>query len=279
MQTLDRIQDLVFTPLGDIVFAALGWLGASLALLVIAQLLGVGMLYAWRYTSYQSGIAAARRTMWASLLGSWLFRENQLAAFRAQANMLWQSLKVLAFAVPPLIVLAIPFLIITVQIGLRYEYRPPAAGEPVRVIATLATDTEPHSITLSTPGEVELLSGYPTYDAERRALTWAVRADAAGKYTLDFGDEAMLPLIIGQGLPRLDRQRGGSLIDNLLFTTAAPLSAGSSLSEIRIAYPKRETALLGLEHLEIGLPGWLLGLLVLSIVFALLYKPLVNVHL
>lgn len=279
MLTIDRILDTVFTPVGDAVFMPLGLLGASLALWIIAQLLGVGMLYAWRYTSFQSGIAAARKQMWASLLSSWLFRENQLAAFRAQADMLWQSLKVLAYAVPPLIVLAIPFLIITVQIGLRYEYRPIRVDEPVRVSVTLARDAAPDSVRLSLPEGVSTLSGYPTYDAERHELSWGMRAHEAGSYTLDFGSDATLNLVVGEHLARIDRQRGGSTADNLLFTTAAPLPEGSPLSEIRIAYPKRETRLLGLEQLNIGLPGWLLGLFVLSIVFALLYKPLVNVHL
>lgn len=279
MQTIDRIQDVVFTPIGDAFFGALGWLGASLVLWIIAQLLGVGMLYAWRYTSNQDGIANARRRMWASLLSSWLFRENQLAAFKAQADMLWQSLKVLAFAVPPLIVLTVPFLIITVQIGLRYEYRPLHVGEPVRVTATLAKDADPTRIKLAPPEHVQILSGYPTYDAERRTLSWALRANEAGDYPLDFGKDAAMPLVVGDRLTRIDRQRGGSVTDNLLFSSEAPLPETSPLTEIRVLYPQRETRLLGLEHLNVGLPGWLLGLFVLSIVFALLYKPLVNVHL
>lgn len=279
MQTLDRIQDSLFTPLGDIVFAALSWLGASLALWIIAQLLGVGMLYAWRFTSYQSGIADARRKMWASLLSSWLFRENQLAAFKAQGNMLWQSLKVLGFAVPPLIILAVPFLIITVQIGLRYEYRPPTVGEPIHVSAALAESTDPRFIQISTPDSVRQLGGYPTYDPERRIINWAFRADEAGTHTLHFDKTITFPLVVGGQLPRLDRQRGGGVIDNLLFSSAPPMPADSQFTEIRIAYPKRETPLLGLEYLNIGLPGWLTGLFIFSIIFALLYKPLINVHL
>jgi hypothetical protein len=76
----------------------------------------------------------------------------------------------------------------------------------------------------------------------------------------------------GDGFTRLSRFRGGSFWDRLLYSAEPSIPETSAFKSIEVMYPARSTPILGVDL------HWLISLLILSIVFALLFKPFFKVH-
>jgi hypothetical protein len=263
--------------LGDAVFRVLSLCSPVAALVIISAAVGVLMLFVWRYTSNQEAIADARRQIAANLLATRLFKDHLAVTFRAQRLILRQSLRLLALAVRPTAIMLVPFVLVMVQIGLRYEHRPAAVGKPVRVTAKI----KPGQSLEGLAGRLNLPEGLtrdPNDPCRADALStvdWRITPSREGCHLLSFGDGGdvvEMPLCAGEGMARLSKVRGGPFWDRLLYSAEASVPESSVFDSITVHYPGRSTPILGWNI------HWLITLLVVSIVFALLAKPILKVH-
>jgi hypothetical protein len=106
-------------------------------------------------------------------------------------------------------------------------------------------------------------------------VDWRITPERAGNFALAFGagaDRVELPLCVGGGLPRVGTLRGGTWLARVLYSAEPSIPSSSAFEALEIRYPKRALPMLGVDV------HWLISLLVLSIVFALLLRPLVKVH-
>ncbi len=268
--------------LGDAAFAVLSFCSPAVALWIISALTGVLMLLIWRYTSNQKAIAGVRATITANLLATRLFKDNLSVTFAAQRRIIWQAIRLLGLSFQPMIIMLAPFVLVMVQIGLRYEYRPCEPGRPVRVMATVkesavGSDARWNYIAqhLELPPGVTMDRNDPCRAKPLRTIDWRLTPAEAGDFTLTFGRDAdvvEMPLRVGDGFKRISKLRGGAFFDRLLYSAEASIPESSVFEEIHIFYETRSTPICGIDV------HWLITLLVLSIVFALLFKPFMKVH-
>ncbi len=80
-------------------------------------------------------------------------------------------------------------------------------------------------------------------------------------------------MVVAEGMAPVSTNRpGGGIWQQLLHPHERPLPASSPLASIHVRYPSRSTPVFGLDV------HWLISFFVLSIVFALLLKPVLRVQ-
>lgn len=277
LHTLLDVITPVMVWLGDLAFAALSVFSHATALWIISALTGVFMLLIWRYTSNQDAIADVRSKISANLLASRLFKDNLSVTFRAQRQIIWQAIRLLGYSFRPMLIMLVPFVLIMVQIGLRYEKRPLRVGERARITATIKPDVKfaGAESTLSLPDGLSPDPNDPCRAVPLRTVDWRITATKAGEYALVFGrgeDTVSLPLVVGDDLSRLSAIRGGGFWSRLLYSAEPSINASSIFESIKIHYESRSTPVFGWDV------HWLITLFVLSIIFALIFKPFLKVH-
>lgn len=263
--------------LGDLAFKLLGYFSPVVILWILSAICGVLMLLAWRYTSNQDAIADVRRKIAAHLLATRLFKDNLSVTFRAQRLIVYHALRLLLYSIRPVLIMTVPFVLIMVQIGLRYEFRPRPVGEVANVTVTLkpGADMDGPGCELQLPPTLRHDAIDPCRLEARRTVDWRITASQAGTHSLVFGDgedRVEMPLEVGDGFKRISSFRGGGFWDRLLYSAEPSIDDSSVFESIRIKYKARSTPVFGLN------PHWLITFLVLSLVFALFFKPLLKVH-
>ena len=106
-------------------------------------------------------------------------------------------------------------------------------------------------------------------------MDWRITPSKAGQYKLGFGrgsDVVEVPVCVGDEFARVSRFRGGGFFDRLLYSAEPSIPKSSIFESVEVYYPTRSTPIFGLEV------HWLITLLVLSIVFALIFKPILKVN-
>jgi len=263
--------------LGDIAFALLSIFSPTVALWVISAVTGVVMLLIWRYTSNQDAIGDVRRKISAHLLATRLFKDDLSVTFRAQRQILWQAVRLLGYSFKPMVIMAVPFVLIMVQIGLRYEHRPLSPGQQARVKVTLRPGAKWKGVgdQVSLPEGCQRNANDPCRVESLRTVDWRITPSRPGEYRMAFGsggDKVEMPLIVGEEFARLSRVRGGALVDRLLYSAETSIPSASVFESIEVYYPTRSTPIFGWDV------HWLITLLILSIVFALIFKPILKVN-
>jgi hypothetical protein len=267
----------ITTALGDLVFAALGFLSPVAAMIVLSGIVGAVMLVVWRFTSNQSAIADVRKQIAANLLATRLFKDNLSVTFRAQRQIIWQALRLLGHAIRPTLIMLVPFTLIMSQIGLHYEFRPAPVGKPIGVTAKVkpGQSVEGAADKLQLPEGLTCNSRDPCRAEALGTIDWRITPSCSGIFTLKFGDAVQpitLALHAGDDFVRISSIRGGPWLDRLLYSAEPAIPADSIFDSITIHYPTRTTPIFGV-HVH-----WLITLLILSILFALILKPILKVH-
>ncbi len=263
--------------LGDLAFAMLAPLPPSVQLVAISAVTGVLMLLIWRYTSNQKAIKHVRNQIAANLLAARLFKDSVRVSLRSQRRIFWQALRLLGLAIRPTLIMMVPFVLVMAQIGLRFEMQPARVGDVIRVTATIkkGNTNEPIGCVLQLPEGLHADANDPCRAEAIRTIDWRLTPERAGTYNLHFvagQDHVNMPLIIGDGMPRISKLRGGPWLDRLLYSAESSIPASSFVESIVIHYPTRHTPIFGFNV------HWLITLFVLSIVFALIAKPMLKVH-
>ncbi|HVP11303.1 MAG TPA: hypothetical protein VMV94_08980 [Phycisphaerae bacterium] len=263
--------------LGDIAFAILSVFSPTVSLWIISAVTGVVMLFIWRYTSNQAAIGDVRRKIAANLLATRLFKDDISVTFRAQRRIIWQAMRLLRYSFQPMLIMMIPFVLIMVQIGLRYEHRPLPVGQKARVKVTLKEGANWKGVgdQIVLPDGLSRDVNDPCRAEALRTVDWRITPSKAGEYNLAVGkgaDTIEVPLRAGDGFTRLSRLRGGSFWVRLLYSAEPSIPKSSVFESVEVYYPPRSTPLLWWDV------HWLITLLILSIIFALIFKPILKVN-
>lgn len=267
----------IMTVLGDIGFAMFSFLPPVATLVIISAVTGVLMLVIWRYTSNQDAIEDVRKKISAHLLATRLFKDDLSVTFRAQRQIIWQALRLMGHSIRPMIIMTIPFVLIMAQIGLHFEFAPLTVGVPTRVKVTMKDPKKGigPGDQLKLPDGVTADKNDPCRALPIGTIDWRLTPQRTGSYTLKFGsgsDVVEMPIEAGSHFSRISKVRGGSFFDRLLYSAEPSIPQSSAFESIEVYYPARTTPILGYDV------HWLISLLVLSIVFALVFKPLFKVH-
>jgi hypothetical protein len=172
----------------------------------------------------------------------------------------------------------VPFVLVTAQLGMRYQFRPLRPGESALVTLHLrdaawdagsrAALEVPEGVTVETPA---------LRVAPERSVTWRVRPDEHGAFDLAWnidGERYVKRLDAQAGLTTASPRRPTTgWWDQLLYPIEPPYGTGAAVTAIDVSLPERSTPILGLDV------HWLISFVVLSMVFALLVKPIIRVQL
>ncbi len=283
---LDYINP-VMNAVFDGLFMVLSFASPAVVLVILSALIGVLMLLIWRYTSNQKAIKDVRNQIAAHLLATRLFKDNLAVTFRAQRKIVTQALRLLVHSIKPMIIMFIPFVLLMSQIGYHYEFRPFHPGERIHVVATLKPGLDDAALlgpgsTLKLPEGLSADRFDPCRAIPIRTADWRLTADRPGAFPLVFGQGSdTLELVVhvsdpaqtdADGFVRVSAVRGGTVLDRVLYSADPSIPESSIYESIQVRYQHRTTPILGYKV------HWLLSLFVLSIVFALVFKPFMKVH-
>ena len=249
-----------------------GWLSIT----VISAILGVFLLVIFKYTSNQKAIGRIRDDIKANLLAIKLFKDSFSVTFRSQARVFFASFKLLFHSIVPMLLMIVPVCFILAQMGLWYQARPLQPGDEPVVVKLRLNDhlnTFPSVALESRPGAQTVIG--PVRIFSKKEVFWKIKPLEEGNHHLIFhvGDRCYKKqLAIGEGFMRVSSKRPGSdVADVILYPLEKPFASDSPVHSITIDYPERNSRIYGTDW-------WIVYFFVASMVFAFLFKPLLNVR-
>jgi uncharacterized membrane protein (DUF106 family) len=262
----------IATVAGDLTYGCLNVFPPWVGITFISALTGVVMLLAFRYTSNQTAITQTKDDIKAHLLALKLFKEDLRTVVLSQLRLVWSILKLQRYVLTPVLIASPPMLLLLAQMGVRYQWRPVPVGESV--VLTMLIDEEVvdgAAVALEAPAGVTVEAGSVPGGG---SVSWRVSSATEGRYelTFDLGETTVTKeLVVGDSLARVSAMRpSASWIDRLLHPVERPLPSTSGIRSIELAYPSVTSYVCGADW-------WVLYFFVVSMVVALVFKPVFNV--
>jgi uncharacterized membrane protein (DUF106 family) len=227
-----------------------GWLSVTL----VAVLTGAAMLLMFKYTSNQRAIKRVRCGIRANLLAVKLFKDNVRVGLRAQRRVLFGAFRLLLLAIVPILVMAVPTVLLVAQLAAWYQAAPLPVGEETVVTVKLnsAPDAPVPAVELVPTDAVEDLSG-PVCAASEGEVSWNLRAREPGYHRLQFridGQVVEKELAVGTGVMRVSPIRPARTLSEALLENPReePFGGDSVVRSIEIEYPTRSSWTSGTDY-------------------------------
>jgi len=281
MATLNAVLSQVFTWLnvifnaaGRVCLAPIGAIPGWLSNTLISAVMGVLLLLLFKYTSNQKAIGRVRDKIKANMLALKLFKDDLRVTFKSQGRVFAGAFALLFHSLKPLAVMIVPVVLILAQMAAWYQFRPINTDEKTQVVLKLngADNTSLPPVTLELPQAVDEVVRVQIPGLQE--VRWEVQAHQAGEFQLVFdvaGEKFEKNLIVGRGLKRVSPLRPGQNWGNIiLYPLEPPFAQDSAVQSISIAYPPRDSKIYGADW-------WMGYFFIVSIIFALLFKPILKV--
>src|SRR4029077_1351716 len=136
-----------------------------------------------------------------------LFPDSVSTILRSQGHILLGALRLLSYAIVPMMVMLIPFCLILGQLALWFEFRPLHVGENAVVTMKLKENRESYwpEVNLASSDAIQITAGPVRVDSQRE-VCWEIEARQKGEHRLVFGvggHTAQKELAIGEGFMRV----------------------------------------------------------------------------
>ncbi|KPK74419.1 MAG: hypothetical protein AMJ79_14210, partial [Phycisphaerae bacterium SM23_30] len=243
-----------------------GWLSNTM----ISAVTGVVLLVVFKYTSNQRAIGRVRDQIKANLLALRLFKDDLRVTFKSQGRVFGGAFRLLFHSLGPLAVMIVPVVLLLAQMGAWYQFRPLPVDETAVVTMKLNGDpqTELPGVNLESRQDVQEI--ITVRIPSLREVRWEIKAQQSGRYQMVFdvaGEKYQKELVIGEGFQRISPLRPGwSWGDIILYPLEEPFAKDSIVQSISIEYPRRISRTSGADW-------WMGYFFVVSLIFALLFKP------
>lgn len=149
---------------------------SSWGLLLVSVVSGVVFLLIYGAISFQQALKRTKRKIYAAVLEAVLFRHDLRTSLSAQGRLFQYGTVYFALAIPPIIVLLIPCLVILAQLELRYGARPLRVGESSVVVLQVSRPELVDKAQLI--ADPNLAVTPPVRVREKKEIVW--RVDALG---------------------------------------------------------------------------------------------------
>ncbi|OPL18534.1 MAG: hypothetical protein AVO35_04170 [Candidatus Aegiribacteria sp. MLS_C] len=127
----------------DMILYPFGWLPPIWGLLFISVASGLGMIFVFRAVSDQEGIARLRRRMGGEILGILLHVSSPITVLRFAGRLIRSNTSYLVLLLKPLLVMAVPFMILWGQLDARFSSSGAQEGFQVTVTVQYAEEVPP----------------------------------------------------------------------------------------------------------------------------------------
>lgn len=264
--------NLIATKLLDLLLLPFKTLGDSWGLIFISALAGVLLIFVYGKVSNQKAIKKVKRKISASILEVILYRHDISLCLKAQGGMLLAGAKYFLLAVPPLLILMIPCIVILSQLNLRYESRPLKVGETLLLTTKLNDSAKLMNASLNLSGGLE--ASEPVRIPEANEIVWKIRAKDTGEQKLTIQGLASKyekPLFVETAAVPLYAQLNKSWLWTILYPQDNAAFA-NEFSEIKLSYPKGEHFLFSLKL------HWVIIFFIVSLVSGLVASKLFKIE-
>jgi hypothetical protein len=239
------------------------------ALALLSLLTTLLALLVFRYGSNQRALRRAKDRLEAHVLEVRLFQDQLRVVLRAYARLLGGVLIYLRHSLRPLALLALPLLIILIQLESYFGHAPVQIGNNFIVKARIAGNASLDEVSLRLPNGLKLTSPALRI-AEQREIDWRIQADRPGQCAVDVlvaGEAFTKQIIVGEGLSRvLPARMRTNLVEQFLHPGEAQLPDAGPLESIEIQYKPRNVRLGGFDL------HWLVPFLVITLLGAFALK-------
>lgn len=271
-----RAINVVVNVIASILFAPIGMMPGWLSNTIISAVTGVLLLIVFKYTSNQKAIGRVKDDIKANMLALKLFKDELSVTFQSQKRVLRGAFRLLRYALFPLLVMLVPVSLELAQMGLWYQQRPLHVGEETLVTVQLAGDPlakMPEVRITSLPG-ADVTVG-PFRIPSERQVCWEIRArePVRGQIVFKIGDQEFTKqIVIGEGPARVSAVRPPAWWPTMiLHPLEKPFPVDGPVASVTIDYPPRDSWTSGTDW-------WIGYFFVASLVFALIFKPLIKVR-
>ncbi len=263
----------ICTKVGDGVYAVLSPLPVWAGITLLSAVIGVVMLIAFRYTSNQAAIGRARDRITANLLSLRLFKDEIGVTLRAQRHLFGALLRLQWLMLRPLLIMIFPLLLVFAQMGTRYQWRPLHPGEQTLVTLHLSPEHADLSeaVLQPSPGVAEAVG--PVSGGGQ--MVWRIRGGEPGRYVLQFdlaGVRVEKELVVADSFQRVSAERPARRwTTQILHPVEPPFPSASPVQSVEIIYGRVDSWVYGANW-------WILYFFVVSMIFALVFKPVFRVR-
>lgn len=218
---------------------------------VISAVIGVVLLFCFKFVSMQRRIEAVKNRMSACILGVWLYRDQPRMIARCQGAVVWHGLHYLALSLLPLLVFALPMTALLGQMHAYYAYRPISLNQSTLVTMTVDGDSlirdDSHVMDVTLLPQAGLRVEAMHRDTAAGQVIWRVAFEQAPGKSLQFdvaGSRFEKHVSVGDGLMRVQPERStDGFWMRLMFPTEPPLPAEGPVRSIRVTHSSRELTL------------------------------------
>jgi len=265
-----------FTTLFDYILAPFDLLPPFWALTLFSAVIGIIFLLMYGKVSNQAGLKNVKRQIYSYVLESILFKNDLRLSLKAQGKMFVGGLRYFSLAFPPIIILAIPCILILAQLNLRYSHRPLQAGEHAIVKVTLNSDTSLFETNLTASEGATLTP--PLRDLNDDSISWRVgvptTATKVPLMTLSVSETSFQkPLLVNTSTTKIPTEASTSWWWQFFYPgDSIPESLKDLVSAITITYPEQDLSIAGTTF------NWLLVFAVVSIVAGLVGSKYLKVE-
>lgn len=261
-----------FGGLFDVLLAIFGGLSPALSLVLISLLLGVLLLFMFKWIGDPVALERNKDRMIAHLMELRLFDSEPRLVFQAIGRLFYWNGRFVLSTLRPAIVASLPMIFLFIQMEHYYGMRPLRPGETALLSAKFH-GAPPKDIGLgsATPDTVAVETP-PAQSARGSIVSWRIRAvsEGDGAVELTLGDARVRKSVtVRQSPTQVSQRRVFGTNDHLLHPVepALPLA---SVAWIQVNYPKTDITLLGLAT------HWLVWLFLVSVFGALAVRWFVN---
>ena len=267
----------VLRAASDLLLAPLSGLPPLVGLLVVSAVTSVLMLLVFKWTSDQARMEQVKRRIHASLFEIRLFNDDLVNILRSSLDIVRHNALYVRLTLLPLAIMIVPLVLAVAQLQFHYGYQNLRPGESTLVQVELAGgggERRPDARLTATDG-VSIDAG-PIWIPSQRELAWRITATGEGSQLLTLeldGRTYTKTLELSPGVARRSPLRPAEGFWNqLLYPSEDPLPADAPVEAIAVGYRGAEVGAFGLEA------HWIIGFLVLSIVFAFAFRGALGVQ-
>lgn len=268
MNTFNSFVTLIF----DWLLILFSGLSPTWGLVFVSVLSGIILVWLYGLVSNQQGIRKVKRKISSQILEAVLYRHDVRVCLRAQGRMFLYAFVYLGYALPPLVVLMVPCVIILAQLNLRYSYRPLSPSD--QAIVKLEVD-DPSLLMRISLEPSEGMTATPSLRIPFASeVFWRVTPKKSDDHyvtvNIDGAEGSHQKTIhAAQREPRISAVQYKSWWKMLLYPGDKALGPESALSMISVTYPEVRYRILGMPM------HWLVVFLIFSLLSGIIAsKPL-----
>ena len=260
--------NLVITSLFTALLSPFSPLSPIWGLLAISLAAGVLLALLYGKLSNQRALKKVKRSISAGIFESVLFRHDLKTSLKAQAAMLWGGVKYFSLAIPPILVLIIPSVVVLAQLNLRYGARALQSGEVAVVTLRMKNEDALFEAEVTAPQGVDITP--PLRDLDHLEVSW--RIDNRRSITMASPSTSWLAISVAgaSASQPLYLKSQPALLPTQLHTNpwwqflypggSVPETLRAYVSSISITYPEQVMSLSGVHT------NWLVLFALVSIV-------------